>query len=145
MKCKCIIFVSAYSTGKQTGIQACHALAELSIAGSDEYRRWASTDKTIVVLNGGNKESMESIKASLIHYGIDSNFIGEFRESEQNDTLTAVAFIANDRIEVAKTALKQIQRASVHYVKSEIQFSAGVTDAELEFAKFLLKFHSHGG
>jgi len=99
-------------SGIQKGIQFGHAKDEYTEMVRDnthfsdniKYDKWASKDKTYIILNGGttneNKESkfygsMQQHRDLLVENGIT---ISEFREPDLNDTLTGVAFLVDERV-----------------------------------------------
>jgi len=94
----------------QAGIQFGHAVVEYqqNVRGmgkiEDIYNKWASQDKTFIICNGGttneNKEdkwygSMQKRRDALAEAGI---LFAEFREPDLNNTLTAVVFLADERV-----------------------------------------------
>lgn len=87
----------------QQGIQAAHALAELSILEEvkEEYINWVKNDKTMIVLNGGTSTSensyeigsMEEIYKVLLTEGIKC---AVFHEPDLNYSLSSIALIVPD-------------------------------------------------
>lgn len=81
----------------QKGVQTTHAVVEYANKyGSDkEYRQWAETDKTLIMLDGGTYQEMESIYDSLKDLGIK---FGTFQEPDLNYLTTAITFLADERV-----------------------------------------------
>ena len=81
----------------QKTIQAAHAIVEytLKYGESDEYKQWAETDKTIIVLDGGNTPDMiadiTKLSAAKVNYEI-------FSEPDMGNFVTSIAFIADERV-----------------------------------------------
>lgn len=94
----------------QAGIQFGHAVVEFQQntlgMGKIEslYNKWASQDKTFIILNGGttneNKDSkwygsLQKHRDALNEVGVK---LAEFREPDLNDTLTAIVFLVDERV-----------------------------------------------
>lgn len=81
----------------QKGVQTTHGVVEYANKyGSDEeYRQWAETDKTLIMLDGGTYQDMVSISDSLKKLGIK---FGEFQEPDLNYLTTAITFLADERV-----------------------------------------------
>lgn len=79
----------------QKGIQTTHAVVEYANKyGSDEeYRQWAETDKTLIMLDGGTYQEMMSIYETLKEFGIK---FGTFQEPDLNYLTTAITFLVTD-------------------------------------------------
>lgn len=81
----------------QKGIQAAHAIAEYVFAYRDNknLKQWVTTDKTIIILNGGTtgiNSSMSAYRTDLYKLRVN---IREFNEPDLNDAMTAVAFLVD--------------------------------------------------
>jgi hypothetical protein len=59
-----------YLSSIQQGIQTAHVVSELSLQGYPLYQRWASVDKTIIVLNGGMTSHLKEAYTSLVDAGV---------------------------------------------------------------------------
>lgn len=95
----------------QRGIQAGHAAIEyqLKFGDTELYKKWATEDKTFILLNGGTSNdgliglygkepeigSMQQHVIDLKENKID--FV-VFREPDANNALTAIAFIVDERV-----------------------------------------------
>jgi hypothetical protein len=87
----------------QQGIQSAHAVVELvTQEGLDEdeqsaIRRWTDIDKTLIVLNAGNSESLDSILFYAKRSGLP---FAPFYEDEAtlSNMLTAVAVLVPDEL-----------------------------------------------
>jgi hypothetical protein len=91
----------------QKGIQSYHAgIRYASKFGiSREYTRWAVNDETVIILDGGS--SNDETYGERIFGGLqqaindlETNGINhaEFREVDFNNTLTAIAFLVDERV-----------------------------------------------
>ncbi len=87
----------------QQGIQFGHAVVEYSLTQkSAEYLRWATNDKTFIILNGGttnkNPERLGTLNKhldTLIKAGVKVEW---FEEPDLGDQITAVVFLVDDRV-----------------------------------------------
>lgn len=81
----------------QQGIQSLHAAVDYGlIHGNDpEFKRWANTDKTVVILTGGGSPALLEHTQKLLELGVK---ISVFREPDLYDGITAVAFLADERV-----------------------------------------------
>lgn len=90
----------------QKGIQFGHAVVEyfLTIPKSVELNKWASTDKTFIILNGGttNENKNDKFYGTLQQYRDDLKNIGvrfaEFKEPDLNNSLSAFVFLVDERV-----------------------------------------------
>jgi hypothetical protein len=92
----------------QQGIQFGHAVVEygLEFGNSPEYQKWANEDKTFIILNGGTTntrwDEIDNYVGSLNnHRQLLSDEDVQFRsffEPDLGDQLTAVVFLADDRV-----------------------------------------------
>lgn len=79
----------------QKGVQTTHAVVEYANKyGSDEeYRQWAETDKTLIMLDGGTYQEMMSIYETLKELGIK---FADFQEPDLNYLTTSITFLADE-------------------------------------------------
>ena len=88
----------------QKGIQALHAAVEFSnvFHGDLCYQRWSRQDKTVVVLDGGTSNATSQRKDTLDAYLRELTArnipVAGFYETDLNNALTAVAFLADYRV-----------------------------------------------
>ena len=95
-------------SGIQTGIQFQHAVTEYGEMVRynpellQQYIKWARDWKTSIILNGGktneNKDRLGTMQINLkllIDNGVP---LSVFREPDLNDTITAIAFIVDERV-----------------------------------------------
>jgi hypothetical protein len=88
----------------QQGIQFGHAVVEygLTYGNKPEYHRWSRKDKTFIILNGGTTNTSNTNYGSLNTYDDMLGFNGikrtRFYEPDLGDQLTAIVFIADDRV-----------------------------------------------
>lgn len=98
---RCYVFNNFYLQGIQAGIQAAHVTAELFVNNQEapEHQalmQWASTDKTMIVLNGGMQCDLEEIWDDLVRDSDSLKLpIAKFHESREalNGALTSVAVV----------------------------------------------------
>ena len=81
----------------QKGVQTTHSVVEYTNKyGCDkEYRQWAETDKTLIILDGGTFQEMESIYESLNEWGVK---FAKFQEPDLNYLTTAITFLVDERV-----------------------------------------------
>lgn len=90
----------------QQGIQFGHAVVEYGLAyvNTKEYQKWANTDKTFIILNGGttNNSLDLSRRGTLNQYYDEMSDMGfrvsGFNEPDLGDQLTAFVFLIDDRV-----------------------------------------------
>lgn len=81
----------------QKGVQTTHGVVEYAnkYSSDEEYRQWADTDKTLIMLDGGTYQEMVRIYDTLKELGIK---IGEFQEPDLNYLTTSITFLADERV-----------------------------------------------
>ena len=81
----------------QKGVQTTHAVVEYAnkYSADEEYRQWAETDKTLIVLDGGTYQEMVRVYDSLKELGIK---FADFQEPDLNYLTTAITFLADERV-----------------------------------------------
>jgi hypothetical protein len=91
----------------QQGIQYGHAVVEYSLKFGDneDYKHWATRDKTFIILNGGTTNSRRfdgdyigSLNRHLKTLSIAGVQTADFFEPDLGDQLTAVVFLIDDRV-----------------------------------------------
>jgi hypothetical protein len=90
------------------GIQFGHAVVEYqqNVKGlapyESIYNKWAKTDKTFIILNGGttnnNSEKMGSLNQHLASFYFNGIITSEFYEPDLGDQLTAFVFLVDERV-----------------------------------------------
>ena len=89
---------------KQMGIQLSHALTCYSVKHKNVkgYDQWSTMDHTIIMLNGGttnnnefNQGMLNQHYQNLLKNGIP---VAEFYEPSLGDQLTAIVFLADERV-----------------------------------------------
>ena len=81
----------------QKGVQTTHGVVEYAnkYASDEEYRQWVERDKTLIVLDGGVKQDMESIFLFLSDLGVK---FAKFQEPDLNYLTTSITFLADERV-----------------------------------------------
>ena len=81
----------------QKGVQTTHAVVEYAnkYASDEEYKQWAETDKTLIVLDGGTYQEMVKIYDTLKELGIK---FADFQEPDLNYLTTSITFLADERV-----------------------------------------------
>lgn len=81
----------------QKGIQALHAVVEYAnkYFNESDYRKWAVTDKTMIVLDGGTSTELADVIDKLEELGVKYS---TFTEPDLYNNITAVAFIASEKV-----------------------------------------------
>ena len=81
----------------QKGVQTTHGVVEYAnkYSSNEDYRQWAETDKTLIMLDGGTYQEMVRIYDTLKELGMK---IGEFQEPDLNYLTTSITFLADERV-----------------------------------------------
>ena len=81
----------------QKGVQTTHAVVEYAnkYASDEEYKQWAETDKTLIVLDGGTYQEMVRIYDTLKE--LEMKF-ADFQEPDLNYLTTSITFLADERV-----------------------------------------------
>lgn len=92
----------------QQGIQFGHAVVDYSESIRDVnpfhkiYRKWASEDKTFIILNGGttntNPNRLGTLNTHLNTLNENGIIVQSFHEPDLGDQLTAVVFLVDERV-----------------------------------------------
>ena len=94
-------FCNFYLSSIQQGIQTAHIVSELSIQENNtDYVDWATNHKTIIVLNGGNAQSLEQLYDRLLKEFSAEFQVAYFREDAQslNGAITAVGILVPESV-----------------------------------------------
>ena len=98
-----------YLSGIQKGIQTAHVVSNMANNFSNDtiFRDWASFDKTIIVLNGGNCKSLHAFEDVISNGGHDFPY-DWFNEDEEslNGAVTAVGIILPASVYLGKSKNK---------------------------------------
>ena len=96
-------FGNFYLSSLQQGLQAAHAVADLFIeyphannSAGKLLRDWATNHKTIIILNGGNAETLDALYQELVPIADKAGFpVTIFREDEVslNNATTCVGIV----------------------------------------------------
>lgn len=94
-------FVNMYLSDIQKGIQTAHIVGELSMRSHPQYDDWLDW-KTIIVLNGGNAQSLWDIRNFL--QGQKDYVNTHFCEDDQSlgGSITAVGIILPEKVYTGK-------------------------------------------
>ena len=81
----------------QKGVQTTHGVVEYAnkYSSNEDYRQWAETDKTLIMLDGGTYQEMVRIYDSLKELGIK---FADFQEPDLNYLTTSITFLADERV-----------------------------------------------
>ena len=81
----------------QKGVQTTHAVVEYAnkYSSDEEYKQWAETDKTLIMLDGGTYQEMVRIYDTLKELGIK---FADFQETDLNYLTTSITFLADERV-----------------------------------------------
>ena len=81
----------------QKGVQTTHGVVEYAnkYASDEEYRQWAETDKTLIMLDGGTYQEMVRVYDSLKELGMK---FADFQEPDLNYLTTSITFLADERV-----------------------------------------------
>ena len=81
----------------QKGVQTTHGVVEYAnkYASDEEYKQWAETDKTLIVLDGGTYQEMVRIYDTLKE--LEMKF-ADFQEPDLNYLTTSITFLADERV-----------------------------------------------
>lgn len=134
---KCYVWVHSKLSGINAGIQALHAVAELSLLEhlDDEYGDWARHHKTVVLLNGGSCEDLVDIAHTLQGFGDE---VGIFKEEDFNNQVTAIAMVPDHSTMNAMEYLESMEglRCDDDYL---------MYNGQLDLAEYLRSFRTHRG
>lgn len=101
MELRGYFFVNMYLSGKQGGIQAFHCLGDMvtkyngsNLAGKDKLFDYLTTDKTLILLNGGSSDYLFDIYRKLSYHSDELEIpVGYFNEPSLGGTLTCVGTV----------------------------------------------------
>ena len=81
----------------QKGVQTTHGVVEYAnkYSSDEEYRQWAETDKTLIMLDGGTYQEMVRIYDTLKELGMK---FADFQEPDLNYLTTSITFLADERV-----------------------------------------------
>lgn len=104
-------FTHAWLSAGAAGLQTAHAVSELSLTDCEIYKKWAKDDKTIIILNGGNSQMLDTTLKTLVELRASSETISSLCSNvvafrEDNESLegirTVVGIIVHERLFNAK-------------------------------------------
>lgn len=81
----------------QKGVQALHSVVEFSnkYGYTVEYVKWATVNKTMIILDGGTSPEMDEIIKKLSDLRVINT---TFREPDLNYLITSISFLASERV-----------------------------------------------
>lgn len=92
-------------SGRQMGIQFGHGAVEfmLKYASKREVSKWATEDKTFIILNGGTTNNIDEESAGTLNKYYETLLdnrveVSVFHEPDLGDQLTSVNFLADERV-----------------------------------------------
>lgn len=140
---KMMAIVNYYSQGRQTGIQAAHAVVRRGLYNDCEYQAWATVHETLVVLDGGDHKNMKDILYKLEEFGVN---IGIFQEAGQNNCLTGLAVILTAQMINAQAAVKEVKKLPKRDRQEAAERCQQVHGKKIYgIAEYLLSFRTHSG
>lgn len=107
-----------YLSSLQNGIQTAHCVTEMAIQygfglsllpEAEMFRDWAENHKTMILLNGGNQESLQEFVLFLSLVPENTFAWGTFNEDEQslNNALTCIGIVLPERIYNSAALMRQ--------------------------------------
>ncbi len=91
---KCYVFVHSHLSSIQKGIQAAHVVAQLVWQNAPVTDIWFREHKTIVLLEGGNTQSLADLIVAVGRTDFESSIFAEDEQTLDNLT-TAIAVIVD--------------------------------------------------
>jgi hypothetical protein len=94
---KMYVIVLRHLNGLNKGIQTAHAVCEYirKYKGDDDLEQWLSTDKTLVVLDGGSSYDLKDI---LEKFNLNNVKYATFEEEDLNGITTCICVLADERV-----------------------------------------------
>ena len=115
--------VLRHLNGLNKGIQTAHAVCEYirKYKGDDDLEQWLSTDKTLVVLDGGSSYDLKNI---LEKFNLNNVKYATFEEEDLNGITTCICVLADERVwnrkeYGSKTDFIEMKRNEVESEESE--------------------------
>lgn len=122
-------FGNYYLSSIQQGIQAAHVVGEMFVQNSFNEEKmnavfnWAKNDKTIVLLNGGNSQSIAEIYQFFTLLSNEMNYpFAKFYEDQQslNGALTCVGIILPKHVYELMSEMRSGEYNDIGYSLSDI-------------------------
>ena len=97
MEYRMYCLVLRHLSGINKGVQAAHVCMEYAHKYKSEaaFTQYVTTDKTLIMLDGGISQDLESIESLLT---IENINFASFREPDINDCITSICFLVDERI-----------------------------------------------
>lgn len=123
MEYRMYVLVLRQLDGINKGIQATHACLEYALKYGDtkEYQDYINNNKTVIILNGGTSSDLYCIYEDLTRYKI--NF-GYFREPDLNDAITAICFLADERVYNGPTLKEYLEEHNYEKIMPSATFAS---------------------
>ena len=90
-------FVMYNLSGIQKGIQSIHSAVEYELlyGNTDKYKKWANTDKTVILLDAGGSNDMVDREIELENFNIP---YASFCEPDLSFSISSIAFIVSEDV-----------------------------------------------
>ena len=127
----------------QLGLQTAHCVAEMALQKNEMFEIWAKMHKTIVILNGGNCESLKNLREYLIH-PMNLFPYASFEEDEAslNGAITSVGIILPEGI---YEAARLVRNRTIFRLAGDVEYSfrEGATEEETSNNEMFCNFYNN--
>jgi hypothetical protein len=129
MEYRMYYLVLRHLSGINKAVQTSHASIEYAvkyIANSD-FQKYATIDKTIVMLDGGTHQEMVMLQKQLDENGVNNTY---FIEPDINDAMTAICFLVDERLFNKDIFVSYEKFCALHFKDSDT--------TSIDYVEFLL-------
>ena len=129
MEYRMYYLILRHLSGINKAVQTSHTSIEYAVKYmvNNDFQKYATIDKTIVMLDGGTHQEMVELQKMLEDNGINNTY---FTEPDVNDAMTAICFLVDERL-----FNKEI---FVSYEKfSELYFRDNPELSQMDYIEFL--------
>ena len=127
----------------QLGLQTAHCVAEMSMQKHEMFEIWAKMHKTIVILNGGNCESLKNLRDYLNHpMNLFPHASFEEDEASLNGAITSVGIILPEGI---YEAARLVRNRTIFRLAGDTEYSfrEGSTEEETANNEMFCNFYNN--